>query len=227
MIPLTDENPSKTFPIVTIILILVNLSVFAYQTNYFTGTPNEIILRLGFIPYEFFHFEDIAPANWLPPQMTIISAMFMHGGWLHLLGNMLYLWIFGDNVEDVLGHTRYLFFYLICGLWATLAHGLMNIESQIPTVGASGAIAGLLGAYMISFPGARIKTLIFLFVFIKIVPIPAFLILGYWILIQILSGLSELERSTQGGVAWFAHIGGFAAGIIFIFLMKKRSPRRK
>lgn len=226
MIPLSDENPSRTLPIVTIVLILINLGVFAYQTIYFTGNPKEIIFQLGFIPYEFFHFKDIGPANWLPPQLTIFSAMFMHGGWLHLLGNMLYLWIFGDNVEDVLGHGKYLVFYLFCGLSATLAHGLTNMASQIPTVGASGAIAGLLGAYMISFPGARIKTLIILIVFIKIVRIPAFLILGYWILIQVLSGLSELDRATHGGIAWFAHIGGFVTGAVLILLMKKGSPKK-
>jgi membrane associated rhomboid family serine protease len=152
--------------------------------------------------------------------------MFMHGGWLHLLSNMLYLWIFGDNVEDVLGHLRYLLFYLLCGITAALTHGFLNLGSRVPVVGASGAIAGVLGAYMFLFPKARIRTLLILFVFIQVVNIPATILLGYWILIQILSGITELGSQATSGIAWFAHVGGFAAGFLLILTMKKRKGRR-
>jgi len=169
---------------------------------------------------------DIDPKNLVPVPLTIFTAMFMHGGWLHLLSNMLYLWIFGDNVEDVLGHLKYLFFYIMCGIVATLSHGFLNIDSRVPTIGASGAIAGVLGAYMFLFPKVRIKTILILFVFIKIVYIPTIIILGYWILIQILSGFAEYDSKTGGGIAWFAHIGGFVAGLVLIVMMKKRKRGR-
>lgn len=226
MIPLKDENPSSTFPIVNIILIVTNCFFFIYLNYFVPGTTRSIIFQLGFIPYELSHLVDIDPKNLVPVPLTIFTAMFMHGGWLHLLSNMLYLWIFGDNVEDVLGHLKYLFFYIMCGIAATLAHGFLNIDSRVPTLGASGAIAGVLGAYMFLFPKVRIKTILILFVFIKIVYIPTIIILGYWILIQILSGLAEYDSKTGGGIAWFAHIGGFVAGLVLIVMMKKRKRGR-
>jgi membrane associated rhomboid family serine protease len=222
MIPLKDDNPSGTVPVVNIFLIITNIAVFIYLNYLAPFTSHSIIIRLGFIPYELSHFTDIYPQNLVPIPMTIITAMFMHGGWLHLLSNMLYLWIFGDNIEDILGHVKYLFFYLICGISATLVHGFININSQIPTLGASGAIAGVLGAYMFLFPRSRIKTLIILFIFIQIIHIPAVIILGYWILIQILSGFAEYGSQAGGGIAWFAHIGGFVSGLILIIIMKRR-----
>jgi membrane associated rhomboid family serine protease len=225
MIPLRDENPSKTIPIVNTFLILANLSVFVYQNFFLPGGGEPLILRLGFIPYEIANAVDLSPKNLVPMPLTIITSMFIHGGWLHLLSNMLYLWIFGDNVEDLLGHFKYLFFYLMCGVMASLTHGFLNLSSQVPTIGASGAIAGVLGAYIFLFPRARIRTLLILVVFIHVVSIPAIILLGYWILIQVLSGITELGSRTTGGIAWFAHIGGFVTGLVLITMMKKRGVR--
>lgn len=226
MIPLKDENPSDTIPIVNIFLIITNISVFIYQNYFVPGGAQPLFLQLGFIPYELSHFVDINPKNLVPVPLTIFTAMFMHGGWLHLLSNMLYLWIFGDNIEDILGHVKYLIFYIFCGIAATLVHGFINIDSQIPTIGASGAIAGILGAYMFLFPRARIKTLLIIFFFVKIVYIPAIIMLGFWILIQAISGFAEYGLRTGSGIAWFAHIGGFITGLALIAILKKRKGRR-
>jgi membrane associated rhomboid family serine protease len=149
----------------------------------------------------------------------------MHGGWIHVLSNMLFLWIFGDNIEDKLGHFRYLSFYLLCGVIASLSHILTNPSSQVPSIGASGAIAGVMGAYMVLFPKARIRTLLILGIFIQIVRVPAMVMLGYWILIQVLSGFAEIGLRAGGGIAWFAHIGGFIAGFFLIMVMKR--PRKR
>jgi membrane associated rhomboid family serine protease len=222
MIPLRDENPSNIIPIVNICLIFANLSVFIYQNFFVLGGAEPLFLRLGFIPYELTHAVDLAPKNLAPVPLTIIISMFMHGGWLHLLGNMLYLWIFGDNVEDKLGHLKYLFFYLMCGVSASLTHGFVNFSSKVPTIGASGAVAGVLGAYVFLFPTARVRTLLILFVFVQVVSIPAVILLGYWVLIQVLSGITELGSGRTSGIAWFAHIGGFVAGFVLITMMKKR-----
>jgi membrane associated rhomboid family serine protease len=221
MIPLKDENPSKTFPFVNTLLIVLNACIFAYQTFWFPGKPHVLFLRLGFIPYEITHLKDIYPPAWVPLILTVLTALFLHGGWLHFTGNMLYLWIFGDNVEDKLGHFKYLAFYMTCGVIASFAHALFNISSKVPTIGASGAIAGVLGAYVILFPGARIKTLIILIFLIQVVRIPAVLLLGYWILIQVVSGLGTHGVQAGTGVAWFAHIGGFACGLALAVFMKK------
>jgi len=225
MIPLRDENPSKTIPIVNICLILANLSVFVYQNFLIPGGGKPLILRLGFIPYEITNAVDLSPKNLVPVPLTIVTAMFIHGGWLHLLSNMLYLWIFGDNVEDILGHLKYLFFYFMCGVMASLTHGFLNLSSQVPTIGASGAIAGVLGAYMFLFPRARIRTLLVLVVFIQVVSIPAIILLGYWILMQVLSGITEFGSRTTSGIAWFAHVGGFVTGLALITMTKKRRGR--
>ena len=225
MIPLKDENPSSTIPFVNLFLITVNICIFVYL-NYFTsGETDQFFLRLGFIPYELIYFTDIGPENIVPLPLSIFTSMFIHGGWIHLLSNMLYLWIFGDNVEDLLGHVKYLFFYLTCGIVATGVHFFINPISKVPTVGASGAIAGVLGAYLFLFPKARVKTLLILFIFIKIISIPAILLLVLWIAMQILSAYIEYGSKTGGGIAWFAHIGGFAAGFVLIILMKKRKKR--
>jgi len=222
MIPLRDENPSRSVPLVNIALILANISVFIYQNFFVPGGAEPLFFRLGCIPYEFTHFVDISPPALVPVPLTILTAMFMHGGWIHLLSNMLYLWIFGDNIEDRLGHLRYLSFYILCGLIASLLHIFTNLNSLVPSLGASGAIAGVMGAYMVLFPKARIRTLLILVIFIRVVRIPAAIMLGYWILIQVLSGFAEFGSQTGGGIAWFAHIGGFVAGFILITLMKKR-----
>ncbi len=153
--------------------------------------------------------------------------MFLHGGWLHVLGNMLYLWIFGDNVEDRLGHFRYLIFYLLTGYVATLSHVFLYPLSDVPLIGASGAVAGILGAYLILYPRARVLTLVFIFVFIQIVPIPAVIFLGIWFLMQLLSGVAGLSSQAVQGVAFWAHVGGFAAGMLLVALFARRgeNPR--
>jgi len=222
MIPLRAENPSRSVPFVNITLILANISVFIYQNFVVPGGAEPLFSRLGCIPYEFTHFVDINPPALVPVPLTILTAMFMHGGWIHLLSNMLYLWIFGDNIEDTLGHLKYLSFYVLCGVIASLFHIFTNLNSQVPSLGASGAIAGVMGAYMLLFPKARIKTLLILVIFIRVVRIPAIIMLGYWILIQILSGFAEFGSRTGSGIAWFAHIGGFIAGFILITIIKKR-----
>ena len=145
----------------------------------------------------------------------------MHGGWIHLLSNMLFLWVFGDNIEDKLGHFRYLFFYIVCGIVASFSHIFTTLNSQIPCIGASGAIAGVMGAYMFLFPKARIKTLMIWLIFIQVIRIPVVIILGYWILIQGLSGFVEYKAQSGSGIAWFAHIGGFVTGFLLIIMMKK------
>jgi membrane associated rhomboid family serine protease len=222
MIPLRDENPSRTIPIVNVCLILANVSVFVYQYFLTPGGPVQLTLRLGFIPYELANVVDLSPKNLVPAPLTIFTSMFLHGGWIHLLSNMLYLWIFGDNVEDILGHFKYLFFYLMCGLMASLTHGLLNFSSQVPTIGASGAIAGVLGAYMLLFPRARVRTFVMLFVFIHVINVPAIILLGYWILIQVLSAITEFGTQKTGGIAWFAHVGGFVSGFLLSIMMRKR-----
>lgn len=226
MIPLKDENPSGTIPFVNIFLIVTSSFAFVYQMYFATWDTQDLFLKLGFIPYEVSHFEDLSPENLVPIPLTIFTSMFIHGGWLHLISNMLYLWIFGDNVEDKLGHAKYLFFYLTCGIVAALVHGFTDIDSIVPSIGASGAIAGVLGAYLYLFPRARINTLFIIFVFARIIKLPALVVLGLWIIAQVISGFAEYGSQSNAGIAWFAHIGGFASGLILIVLMKKRNRRR-
>ncbi len=217
-LPLRDENPTRRFPVITVLLIALNIGIFLWQ-SFSPGGLEPHIIRLATIPYEITHFRSLDPEVRVPPWLTLLTAMFIHGSLFHLLGNMLYLWIFGNNVEDVLGGIRYLLFYFICGLAASLTHIAFHPDSRVPMVGASGAIAGVLGAYFILFPGARVLTLVFFFFFIRIVPIPAGLVLGLWFLMQVLNvGLG-------GGVAWFAHIGGFLAGVLLIRLQSRRRRR--
>ncbi len=226
MIPFKDDNPSRVFPFVTIFLILANVAVFVFQWMLGKGAQ-AFFVRYGAIPWEIAHFRELThldPAlqtGW-PSAVTLFSSMFIHGGILHLVGNMLYLWIFGDNVEGLMGPVRFFFFYIFCGLAAALTHVALEPNSTIPMVGASGAISGVLGAYLVRFPGARIHVLIFLFWFIRVVRVPALVVLGLWFILQIFNGLGSLGSQGGGGVAWFAHIGGFVAGILLLFLFEKR-----
>lgn len=228
MIPLRDRNPSGTVPIVTIGIIVVNIAVFLYQ-HYFTYDEVSFVLRWGFIPKRVLHFfsdPNLALGNTFLPLFT---CMFMHGSWMHLIGNMWYLWIFGDNIEDRLGHFRYLFFYIICGIGASLTHTVLNITSPIPMVGASGAISGVLGAYFYCFPTARVLTLVPIFFFITLMELPAFLLLVIWFIFQFLSGAASALAPVgyPGGVAWWAHVGGFILGVILIRKMPKRPTARQ
>jgi membrane associated rhomboid family serine protease len=216
MIPLKDNIPTRTFPIITISIIFVNMLVFLWQKIVLYGIEGDIIYRYyGLIPREFMTSLssrwDLLPYNIL----TVFTSMFLHGGFLHLGGNMLYLWIFGNNVEDAMGHKRFIVFFLLSGVIAALFQFFYDPTSSVPMVGASGAISGILGAYLILFPRARIKTLLFIFIFIKIVEIPAILLLTIWFFMQII--YSHME-----GVAWHAHIGGFVFGLITIKLFIKR-----
>jgi len=214
-IPLKDENPTSRFPYVTVFFIGLNILIFFYQILSPQGLQY-YVYKMGAIPYEITHFKTLSFFPRISPPLSLITSMFLHGGLFHLFGNMLYLWIFGNNIEDFLGPIRFVLFYLFSGLGASLTHIIFNPNSQIPMIGASGAIAGVLGAYLILYPGARVLTLVFLFFFIRILPIPAAVILGLWFLAQVLNiGLG-------GGVAWFAHIGGFLIGIGLIKIYSKK-----
>jgi membrane associated rhomboid family serine protease len=221
MIPLKDRNPTKRFPIITILIIAVNVLIFIYQISLglqwegfyykFSVIPSRIVESL--------HSEIFRPLTFL----TLVTSMFLHGGWLHLGGNMLYLWVFGDNVEDKFGHGRFLVFYLICGITATMLHIFMEPASTVPTIGASGAISGVLGAYILMFPRTRVLTLIPIFIFIQLAELPAFIILGFWFVLQFINGMVSLGYATSGmgGVAWWAHIGGFIAGLLLVLPFRK------
>jgi membrane associated rhomboid family serine protease len=216
-IPLRDDNPTRRIPYITVLLLALNILVFVFQVFSPSGLEY-YVLRMGAIPYEITHFTSlpIPDVPRLPPPLTLLTAMFLHGGIFHLLGNMLYLWIFGNNIEDYLGSFRFVLFYLLSGLGASLTHIIFNPNSQVPMIGASGAIAGVLGAYLILYPRANVLTLVFLFFFIRIIPIPAALVLGFWFLLQI------MNVGMGGGVAWWAHIGGFLVGILLIKVFSGR-----
>ncbi|MEW5801844.1 MAG: rhomboid family intramembrane serine protease [bacterium] len=222
MIPLKDDVPSTSFPAVTVAVIGLNCLVFISQMLFGAEGGRRIVSTFGIIPYELSHFTDLPPYTPIPLPFTLITSMFLHGGLAHLVGNMLYLWIFGDNVEDSMGHVRFAVFYLLCGLAAAFTQIIVAPSSTIPMIGASGAISGVLGAYLLLYPRAKVLTLIFLGFFIETVRIPASLLLSLWIIIQVLSGASSLvAHSLSGGVAWFAHIGGFLMGILLISSFKK------
>jgi membrane associated rhomboid family serine protease len=210
--PIGDDNSTRqSVPIVTYILIVVNVLVFLLELS--RGT--DFIRSWAFVPREF-------AANPAAEFQTIFSAMFMHGGWLHLFGNMLYLWIFGDNVEDNFGSFRFLMFYLLCGVAATFAQMAVMPQSNIPNLGASGAIAGVLAAYVVLFPRGRVSVLIGR----GITEVPAILAIGLWIVLQLVSGVGAITNSTQtadlGGVAYMAHVGGFVAGLVLVFVFRRR-----
>ena len=196
--PYKDDNPRVLFPFVTYGIIGINILVFWAQ--FFVYGNERLISTFAFVPYEFKLF-------------TIFTSMFMHGGLMHIIGNMWFIYIFGDNVESILGHVRFLLFYLFCGIGAAVAQFLIQPDSTTPMVGASGAIAGVLGAYMIKFPKARVHVLAVIFIFITTIVVPAQLVLGLWFLMQLSGGLGSLGFDTTGGIAWFAHIGGFIVGI--------------
>jgi rhomboid family protein len=218
-IPLRDENPTTRLPVVTVALIAVNVAVFILQVVAPQGLESAV-LRFGAVPFNITHFRSLAGTAGVPPLLTLLTSMFMHASLFHLLGNMLYLWIFGNNIEDRLGPVRFVLFYFVCGIAAALTHILAQPGSRIPMIGASGAIAGVLGAYWLLFPHARVKTFIFLIFYIDVVPIPAGIVLGLWFLLQI------LNVGMGGGVAWFAHVGGFLTGILLIRLALGRGFRR-
>lgn len=223
MIPLRDDNPSDLAPVVA--LTLIGLCVLAFLWQLSLGERGEsAIYSLGLIPSVLFGIDRLSDdLAWVPPAATILTSMFMHGGWMHLLGNMLYLWIFGDNVEDAMGHGRFLLFYLLCGLAAAMAQAVFDPRSQVPMVGASGAISGVLGAYLLLYPHARVLVVVPFGFILQTMRLPAGIVLALWFGLQLLSNL--MTPAGQGGVAFRAHIGGFIAGMLLVGLFKRRGFR--
>jgi membrane associated rhomboid family serine protease len=239
VIPLKDDIPTQSFPLITVALIVTNILVYLYE--FFLGIPAEpsraaaveaerayqaFIYEFGLLPCRIHQVCPTrlatalagAPAPWL----TVFTSMFVHGGLFHVGGNMLYLWIFGNNVEDSMGKVRFLIFYLLCGVAAAGAQYLADPRSTIPMVGASGAISGALGAYLVLFPGARVWTLVTIGFLIRFVPIPALVVLGFWIVVQVLNGVFTFGSGERGGVAFLAHVGGFVAGMVLVFVFRQR-----
>jgi len=252
--PFRDENPTRTFPLVVVALIVANIVVFLYQWSLSgvqelmfsakygavpavllgQATPEEVVKYLlsrqvpagVLVAYLRDHPVTITPLQ--PAWLAVFTAMFLHGGWVHLGGNMLYLWIFGNNIEDALGHLRFVVFYLLCGAIAAGLQILLSLRSAVPMVGASGAIAGVLGAYYLKFPRARVQTLVFVFFVVTVIWLPASLLLLIWFLGQLLGSLQAAGETARGGTAFFAHIGGFLAGYLLVrsFEARRRRPRR-
>lgn len=212
MFPIRDTQPSYSKPVVTVVLIVVNILVFLYEFSLDSFSQNAFMYRYALIP-DRFHLSNV------------VTSMFLHGGWMHVLGNMWFLWIFGDNIEDILGHGKFLLFYLMCGIAAALTQVFFNPASRVPMVGASGAIAGVMGAYMVKFPRARILAFFLFF----LTDVPAWIMLFYWFGLQFVGGFESLTTAqvAQGGTAFFAHVGGFLAGILFINLLGPAQPYRR
>jgi len=227
MIPIRDINPTRSFPFITILLIVANSLVFLYQAVLPAPQLERFVFAYGVTPIEISRGVDVPPLIGVPVYLTILTSMFMHGGWLHIIGNMLYLWVFGNNIEDRFGHLRFLSIYLLWGVVAALAQVLVNPNSRIPAVGASGAVAGVLGAYLIMFPQARVDTLVTLGIFFTTWRLPALFVIGFWILIQFFNGFLSLDMaSNEGGVAYFAHIGGAVAGLAIGLIYRLLNPSR-
>lgn len=218
MFPLRDDRPTYSPPVVTTLLIIACALVFFFELSLDDYSRDYFINLYGLVP-----------AHWRPS--TLVTSMFLHGGWMHIISNMLFLWAFGKSLEDAMGHTKFLMFYMICGVAAGITHVAWNVDTRVPTVGASGAIAGIMGAYLVKFPTARIHTLIFLLIFPFTSDIPAFLILIYWFITQLFSEYGAITQTQvmTGGVAYAAHIGGFITGMILVQFMGVRTryfPRR-
>ena len=219
IIPLRDENPTSTRPVVTYALIGINVAVFLVEFVAPEPALDAMLRSFGVVPAELM-------ADPVREAHTVLTSMFLHGGWMHLIGNMWFLYIFGDNVEDRLGKPWFVVFYLAAGIGASALQVLASPGSTIPTIGASGAIAGVLGAYALMYPQARVQTLVWLFIFLRVLRIPAVFYLGFWFALQFIQGVASIGASSMGGVAWWAHIGGFLVGIgVGWFLRKGSLPR--
>ncbi|HEY8597710.1 MAG TPA: rhomboid family intramembrane serine protease [Thermomicrobiales bacterium] len=229
MIPIGDyAGERRHFPYVNYALIVLNVLAFLYEVMQPEAQLARFITQWGAVPQEIVTGTDLAPTIGVPIYVTLLTSIFLHGGWLHLGGNLLYLWVFGDNVENAFGPVKYLLFYLVCGVAATAAQIAIDPSSTIPTVGASGAIAGVMGAYLVMFPGATVRTLVILVVFVTVVYLPAILVIGIWFLLQLVNGVTSLGAQTQqgGGVAFFAHIGGLIAGALLALILRRRDYGR-
>lgn len=224
MIPLHDDNPTKITPVVNVTLIVICVLTFLWQVSLGPQELTQTIYGLGLIPAVLFGEQDLPPSiAMIPSELTIITSMFLHGSWMHLIGNMLYLWIFGNNIEDAMGHGRFVVFYLLSGLGAAMTQALVAPDSTIPMIGASGAISGVLGAYLLLHPYARVMVLIPLGFLAHIIHLPAMAVLGLWFIIQLLS--SATADPEQGGVAFLAHVGGFISGMILIPFFRRKGVR--
>jgi len=225
MIPLRDDNPTRITPYVTVTIIAANVAVFMYQLSLPAPAVTRFVYEFGTIPAVVLGTQALpAQIVLIPPLLSIFTSMFLHGGFMHIIGNMLYLWIFGNNIEEAMGHSRFFLFYMVSGVLASTAHILSDTASTIPSIGASGAISGILGAYFLLYPRAQVLTLVPLGFFLQLMYLPAWLILGFWFVLQVISG-SLGQAGLGGGVAWWAHIGGFVAGILLVGLFKRRSVR--
>lgn len=215
MIPIRDINPTRRFPLVTVGIIVLNVLVFGFEFLLPVNALEGLVETWGLTPYRLAGLEPLA-------FVTVFTSMFLHSGVAHLLGNMLYLWIFGDNIEAAMGSARFIVFYLLCGVGAALGQTLVSPLSTIPMIGASGAISGIMGGYLLLYPRAEVETLVFLGYFIRLIRLPTTVVLGSWIVMQLFSGVLSLGMQAAGGVAWFAHIGGFAVGIVLVSLFRRR-----
>jgi membrane associated rhomboid family serine protease len=220
VIPLKDSNPTERFPIVTVLFIALNILVYLYEVALGEGRGEYFIGAFALVPARLFHAAEVIPGPF-PASVTLFTSMFLHGGLFHLAGNMLYLWIFGNNIEDAMGRVRFVVFYLLCGMVAAVSHAMTNTQSLIPMIGASGAVSGVLGAYLLLYPNARVLTLFTLGFFVRMIEVPAMAVLGFWFVFQFLSAM--VSQGSGGGVAWYAHIGGFLAGMVLVGLFKRSS----
>jgi rhomboid family protein len=231
MIPIRDDTPTYSTPFINYLLVALNVAIYVFQAQLSPSAERGFIYTFGVVPVNIEGALGLGVASAHHASLiTLISSMFLHAGWWHVLSNMWFLWIFGDNIEDHLGHFPYLIFYLVSGIAASFCHILLNANSTIPSVGASGAIAGVMGAYFLLFPSARVLMLVPLFVFFTFIWIPAWIVLGYWFLIEFLSGAASTfvsgGRSLTGGIAVWAHVGGFVAGLVMIKIMPHRMRPR-
>ena len=223
MIPIKDKNPSQTVPYLNYLLIGINIVVFAYQFSLGSGVE-ELYAKYALIPARLVGGLTASHPD-LRPLITVFTSMFLHGGFLHILGNMLYMWVFADNIEDKFGHIRFVIFFFLCGALASALHVVIDPHSPVPTVGASGAISGVLAAYLVMFPRTRVVTIIPIFFFLQIAELPAMAVIGLWFVIQFFNGVLSLgyETAGMGGVAWWAHMGGFLAGLVLVFPFRRRA----
>lgn len=220
MIPIRDSNPTRSFPFVTVLLIVINIVLYLYEHALGENGVRVFIASYALVPERLFHADTVVHGP-VPAGVTIFTSMFLHGGLFHIAGNMLYLWIFGNNIEDAMGRMRFVAFYLVCGAIAALGHAILNTRSTVPMIGASGAISGVLGAYLLLYPKARVMTLFTLGFFVRMIEVPAMVVLVFWFVFQILNAI--IASTDGGGVAWFAHLGGFIAGMTLIGLFKRKS----
>jgi membrane associated rhomboid family serine protease len=230
MIPIKDSPRAQRFPFVNIAIILVNALAFYFELTMGPVRLEAFINHFGLIPARLLAVDFSAPATVVAGVIPLITSTFIHAGWIHIIGNLLFLWIFGDNVEDRLGHVGYALFYILCGVGAGLAHAFLTTAisggSAVPTIGASGAIAGVMGAYVVLYPRARVLTLVPFIFYAWFVEVPAWIYLGIWVVIQLFTGVLDLAGATTGGVAWWAHLGGFAVGVVLVCIFPK-CPRHR